>query len=151
MKTRVHVSLNVSDLDQSVAFYGTLFGTEPSKTRDDYANFRLETPALHLALVHKPNHPRGQTDQHFGVELFEDSILDDWRERVEAASAVLEPWMGALEKTRAEVLEKYADDFSPRHLDQELGIKTLVTVAGLPAEGLHRFGAPPAELHRRPG
>jgi hypothetical protein len=55
---------------------------------------------------------------------------EDTKERLEAASAVVERWLDSLEKTRDEVLEKYADDFSPRHLDQELGIKTLVTVAG---------------------
>ncbi len=55
---------------------------------------------------------------------------EDGKERLEAASAVVERWMDALEKTRDEVLEKYADDFAARHLDQELGIKTLVTVAG---------------------
>lgn len=55
---------------------------------------------------------------------------DDSRERVEAASAVLEPLLEGIDKARSEVLEKYADVFSARHLDQELGIKTLVTVAG---------------------
>jgi len=55
---------------------------------------------------------------------------DDAKERLEAASAVVERWLDSLGKTRDEILEKYADDFSPRHLDQELGIKTLVTVAG---------------------
>ncbi len=54
----------------------------------------------------------------------------DSRARVEAASEMLEPWLGSLAATRTEVLEKYADDFTPRHLDQELGIKTLVSVAG---------------------
>ncbi len=85
MKTRIHVNIDVRDLDQSVAFYGTLFGTEPSKTREDYANFRLDTPALHLALVHDPEHTPANRDQRFGVELFDDAELDGWRERVEAA------------------------------------------------------------------
>ncbi len=85
MKTRVHVNLNVRDLDRSVAFYRTLFGAEPSKTRADYANFRLDSPALHLALVHKPDHQPIASEQHFGVELFEDGELEGWRERVEAA------------------------------------------------------------------
>jgi len=85
MQTRVHVNIHVRDLDKSVAFYETLFGTEASKTREDYANFRLDTPALHLALVHDPEHTPSRTDQHFGVELFEDAELDGWRERVEAA------------------------------------------------------------------
>jgi predicted acylesterase/phospholipase RssA len=55
---------------------------------------------------------------------------DDTHERLEAASFVVERWMDSIEKARDEVLEKYADDFSPRHLDQELGIKTLVSIAG---------------------
>lgn len=54
----------------------------------------------------------------------------DSRKRVEAAAAALERMLPALEETRAEVLEKYADEFSPDELDQELGIKTLVSVAG---------------------
>jgi predicted acylesterase/phospholipase RssA len=57
-------------------------------------------------------------------------LLDDGRERVEAALATLTPWLPSLEETRTEVLEKYADDFSGRELDQELGIKRLVSVAG---------------------
>ena len=82
MKTRIHVNLNVRDLTQSVAFYSTLFGHVPTKVRSDYANFRLDAPALHLALVHKPTHQKVESEQHFGVELFEDTELDTWRERV---------------------------------------------------------------------
>jgi catechol 2,3-dioxygenase-like lactoylglutathione lyase family enzyme len=52
--TRVHINLPVADLDASIAFYSRVFGISPSKLRSDYANFRLDEPALHLALVHKP-------------------------------------------------------------------------------------------------
>ena len=85
MKTRIHVNLNVADLTRSVAFYSTLFGHVPTKVRSDYANFRLDAPALHLALVHKPGHTPAATEQHFGVELFEDAELDTWRERITSA------------------------------------------------------------------
>ncbi|MGH0033057.1 MAG: patatin-like phospholipase family protein [Myxococcota bacterium] len=54
----------------------------------------------------------------------------DGKARVEGAAAALLPLLPQLEKTRSEVIEKYADHFSARHLDQELGIKTLVSVAG---------------------
>ena len=54
MKTRVHISLEVADLKKSVDFYSQLFLNPPSKLRNHYANFRLETPTMHLALVHKP-------------------------------------------------------------------------------------------------
>lgn len=61
-----------------------------------------------------------------------DALLktEDTRELVIAASARLEPRLALMDKARQEVLEKYADDFSPRQLDQELGIKTLVSIAG---------------------
>jgi predicted acylesterase/phospholipase RssA len=52
------------------------------------------------------------------------------RERIDAASRALYPMLPVLEKTRTEVLEKFVDQFSALELDQELGIKTLVTVAG---------------------
>ncbi len=55
---------------------------------------------------------------------------EDTKERVEEASVFLGPRLARMAKTRAEVVEKYADDFSVRHLDQEMGIKTLVSIAG---------------------
>jgi predicted acylesterase/phospholipase RssA len=54
----------------------------------------------------------------------------DSKERVEAAAQFLESRLPQLAQTRDEILEKYAGDFSARELDQELGIKTLVSVAG---------------------
>jgi catechol 2,3-dioxygenase-like lactoylglutathione lyase family enzyme len=89
MRTRIHVSLGVSDLDRSVAFYSTLFGAEPTKRREDYANFRLDEPALHLALVHAPGAPKKDTPEHFGVELFEDDDLAGWQRRLEEAGLSL--------------------------------------------------------------
>ena len=84
MRTRIHINLTVKDLVRSTAFYTSLFGKQPSKTRDDYANWRLDEPGLHLALVLDPAHAPKSTPEHFGVELFEDAELDAWRDRVEA-------------------------------------------------------------------
>ncbi len=86
MHFRPHISLDVTDLEAAVRFYQVIFGVEPTKRYPDYANFRLEYPALHLALVHRPDRdpsPRG--DEHFGVEIFDPQTLHTWRERVEAA------------------------------------------------------------------
>jgi predicted acylesterase/phospholipase RssA len=52
------------------------------------------------------------------------------KESVEAAARAVQPDLARMAKVRAEILEKYADDFTARELDQELGIKTLVSVAG---------------------
>lgn len=90
MKTRIHVSLPVSNLEASKAFYAKLFGTSPTKVKADYANWRLDTPALHLALVHAPAAAKvANPVRHFGVELFDDDDLTDWRERAKAAGMEL--------------------------------------------------------------
>ena len=80
MKTRVHISLPVSDLTSSVRFYQDLFGEGPSTLKEDYANFRLETPALHLSLVRDPEPP--PSSGHFGVEVFRVEDLKIWRSRI---------------------------------------------------------------------
>lgn len=86
MSFRIHISLDVTDLKAAVQFYQVLFGVEPTKQYDDYANFRLDQPALHLALVHHPDRaPRSQRDEHFGVEVFDVTTLNTWQQRVEAA------------------------------------------------------------------
>lgn len=40
--SRFQLSLNVEDVDASVKFYSKLFGVEPAKHRDGYANFVVE-------------------------------------------------------------------------------------------------------------
>ncbi|WP_405652745.1 ArsI/CadI family heavy metal resistance metalloenzyme [Streptomyces sp. NBC_00019] len=49
--SRVQLALRVPDLNASVAFYGKLFGTEPAKLRDGYANFAIAEPPLKLVLI----------------------------------------------------------------------------------------------------
>ncbi len=55
---------------------------------------------------------------------------EDSKDRLAAAAISIERSSESIDKARAEVIEKYASEFSVRHLDQELGIKTLVTIAG---------------------
>ncbi|MBY0403933.1 MAG: VOC family protein [Cyanobacteria bacterium] len=89
MKTRVHINLPVSNLEQSIAFYSKLFNTPPSKVKSDYANFRLEEPALHLALVLQADYtgkdPAFDFGQHFGIELFDGETLSSWKEKAKTA------------------------------------------------------------------
>ena len=47
---KTHVSLMVDDINQSVAFYQAMFGTQPVKHKADYAKFDLDEPGLNLAL-----------------------------------------------------------------------------------------------------
>lgn len=86
METRVHVSLEVQDLKKSIEFYSRLFQRLPTKTKDDYANFRMETPQLHLALVLRPNRSLEQpSNRHYGIELFADEKLKAWLKEAQAS------------------------------------------------------------------
>lgn len=44
MSSRVQLALRVPDLAASITFYTKLFGTEPAKLRDGYANFAIAEP-----------------------------------------------------------------------------------------------------------
>jgi len=65
--SRVQLALNVEDLDASIAFYTKLFGTEPAKTREGYANFAIADPPLKLILFTGMGVPGSLN--HIGVEV----------------------------------------------------------------------------------
>ncbi|MEV5100968.1 ArsI/CadI family heavy metal resistance metalloenzyme [Streptomyces massasporeus] len=66
--SRVQLALRVPDLDASVAFYSKLFGTEPAKLRDGYANFAIAEPPLKLVLIAGTEGEATRMD-HLGVEV----------------------------------------------------------------------------------
>ncbi|GGY43143.1 ArsI/CadI family heavy metal resistance metalloenzyme [Streptomyces tanashiensis] len=66
--SRVQLALRVPDLAASVAFYTRLFGTEPAKLRDGYANFALAEPPLKLVLIEGADGEDTRLD-HLGVEV----------------------------------------------------------------------------------
>jgi catechol 2,3-dioxygenase-like lactoylglutathione lyase family enzyme len=64
---KAHVSLNVSNIDASVAFYEKVFGVVASKRRPGYAKFDLEIPSLNLTMQEAPR--SGVNASHFGVQV----------------------------------------------------------------------------------
>ncbi|MBI3675928.1 MAG: VOC family protein [Proteobacteria bacterium] len=47
---RLHVHLHVRDIGESVRFYSTLFGSEPTKRESDYAKWMLDNPRVNFAI-----------------------------------------------------------------------------------------------------
>jgi predicted enzyme related to lactoylglutathione lyase len=47
---RFHVHVAVADLDQSIGFYSTLFGSAPSVRKPDYAKWMLDDPRVNFAI-----------------------------------------------------------------------------------------------------
>ena len=62
-----HISLNVSDLEASVAFYEKAFGVAPAKRRPGYAKFDLAIPNLNLTMQQAA--PTGVNADHFGIQV----------------------------------------------------------------------------------
>lgn len=87
---RVHVSLDVQSIDRSIAFYDKLFGERPSKVRPAYANFRLDSPPVHLALQ-EGRHSSGGGVSHLGFELPDHEQLAKWQSRFEASGIDFAP------------------------------------------------------------
>jgi catechol 2,3-dioxygenase-like lactoylglutathione lyase family enzyme len=70
-----HVSLNVSNIEASVAFYEKAFGVAATKRRPGYAKFDLESPALNLTMQEAPR--TGVNASHFGVQVAStDDVLE---------------------------------------------------------------------------
>lgn len=81
--SRVQLALNVDNLDESIAFYSALFGTEPAKQRPGYANFAVVEPPLKLVLIENPG--KGGTLNHLGVEVADTDAVDAEQTRLTAA------------------------------------------------------------------
>ena len=70
---RFHVHVSVADLQQSIRFYSTLFGTEPAVTKGDYAKWMLDDPRINFAISQRGaqpglNHLGLQTDSDVELE-----------------------------------------------------------------------------------
>ena len=78
-----HVSLNVSNIDDSVAFYEKAFGVAVTKRRPGYAKFDLEAPSLNLTMMEAAR--TGINVSHFGVQVASSADVVEARRRFEAA------------------------------------------------------------------
>ena len=87
MPSRLQLALNVNDIDQAVAFYSKLFGTEPAKVRPGYANFAIAEPPLKLVLLENPG--QGGSLNHLGVEVPDTDAVE--AEQARLAQAGLAP------------------------------------------------------------
>ena len=80
---RFHVHVGVTDLDQSIAFYSSLFGTEPSVTKPDYAKWMLDDPRVNFAISSKCGATKGI--EHLGIQAESDGELAEVYGRLKAA------------------------------------------------------------------
>lgn len=83
---RLQLALNVRDIEEAVAYYTKLFGVEPHKRRDGYANFAIDEPPLKLVLFENPG--ARERLNHLGVEVFEAGHVEHALQRLSDAGIV---------------------------------------------------------------
>jgi hypothetical protein len=83
---RFHVHLNVEQLDHSLRFYTTLFGTPPSVVKSDYAKWMLDDPRLNFAISQRG---RAVGVDHLGLQAEDETELTAIGQRLQSADAVV--------------------------------------------------------------
>jgi catechol 2,3-dioxygenase-like lactoylglutathione lyase family enzyme len=79
---RMHVHVGVEDLAQSLRFYSTLFGAEPSVVQADYAKWMLDDPRLNFA-ISVGHATRGI--EHLGIQVETEAELAEVGARLASA------------------------------------------------------------------
>jgi hypothetical protein len=79
---RMHVHVAVDDLSASVRFYSTLFASEPSVLKPDYAKWMLEDPRINFAIS---AHGGKRGIRHLGIQVEDEGELAEVYARLERA------------------------------------------------------------------
>lgn len=81
---RMHLHINVADIDQAVGFYSVLFGAPPSVVKADYAKWMLEDPRVNLAISSRA---RTAGVDHVGIQVDSAAELGELAGRLKDAGA----------------------------------------------------------------
>ena len=83
---RFHVHVAVEKLDDSIRFYSSLFGADPTVVQPDYAKWMLEEPRVNFAISQRGRQPG---INHLGFQVDSDAELKEMRGHLETADAGL--------------------------------------------------------------
>ncbi len=80
---RLHVNLTVKNVSDSVKFYSTLFDSEPTLQKNDYAQWLLDDPQVNFSIG-----LRGGSAgfNHVGIQVDSDEELNEMRDRATATT-----------------------------------------------------------------
>ena len=79
---RFHVHLHVRDIEESVKFYTTFFGMQPTKRKSDYAKWMLDDPRINFA-ISTQRQPAGVN--HLGIQVDTGTELAGMQAQLRAA------------------------------------------------------------------
>ena len=81
---RFHVHVAVPDLEKGIRFYSTVFGSEPSVVKPDYAKWMLEDPRVNFAISQRGG---AAGVNHLGFQVDDAAELTGMHARLQAADA----------------------------------------------------------------
>jgi catechol 2,3-dioxygenase-like lactoylglutathione lyase family enzyme len=78
---RLHLHISVKNLEKNRQFYTTLFGSEPTKVKEDYLQWLLDDPYINFAISSGRdkiglNHLGIQVDSDEALEVIEQRLID---------------------------------------------------------------------------
>lgn len=80
---RMHVSLYVKSIEDTLDFYTKFFGQAPDKVKPGYVKWMLQNPALIISFVEKPD----RVESSFGHLGFQVETQDELKEKLELMTA----------------------------------------------------------------
>ncbi len=89
---RLHVHVSVNSLDESIKFYSTMFASDPSVVKSDYAKWMLEDPRVNFAISQ-----RGAKVglNHLGMQVESTEELASMHQRLEKLEGEIKAEEGA--------------------------------------------------------
>jgi catechol 2,3-dioxygenase-like lactoylglutathione lyase family enzyme len=89
---RLHLHISVKDLEKNRQFYTTLFGSEPTKIKEDYLQWLLDDPYINFAI----SSGRDKIGlNHLGIQVDSDEALNVIEQRLKDGNIVGEKQDGA--------------------------------------------------------
>ena len=82
---RMHLHVSVPNLADSIEFYATLFGAQPSVVKPDYAKWMLDDPRVNFAISQRDGKSAGV--DHVGIQVESTAELGELAGRLKAAGA----------------------------------------------------------------
>lgn len=91
MSKKMHLALNVTNIKKSIEFYQALFQVEPVKSKEGYAKFDLNSPALNFTL-NEVKEVTGNSIGHLGIQVYagEDILKEKKRLEILGLQTMLE-------------------------------------------------------------
>jgi catechol 2,3-dioxygenase-like lactoylglutathione lyase family enzyme len=81
---RFHVHVAVPNLTESIRFYSTMFGNEPTVVKSDYAKWMLDDPRVNFAISQRSTR---SGINHLGLQVDSDDELQALHTRLRSAEA----------------------------------------------------------------